>query len=107
MTNPWRPMVRDHRDRPVPVYRLDLRWRRPEDRSELPDEVFDRIRSRLVRVSRDGMGAHPLPLVALAVFFGLLAWPQIRNTRSGWSAAWPALFMVAACIASILTYRRR
>jgi hypothetical protein len=107
MVNPWCPMVRDDRARPVALYRLDLRWRRPGDQRELPGPVFACIRSRLLSITTHGMGAHPVPMLLLLAFFGYMAYFNFRRARSGWDLVWPPLVMVVIGAFSIVTYRRR
>ena len=107
MLNPWRPMLRDEAGQKVPLYRLDTRWRRPGDRLELPPEVFARVRTRLLSVTRLGMGARPLFLCTIVVFYAAFLCWIMSMARAPKIIAWQCLFMIGLFSWSAATYRFR
>jgi hypothetical protein len=106
MTNPWYPMIRDARDRPCALYRLDRSGHTLMPNADLPAEVFARIRSRLMAQSTRGMGGPPAVLffiaaVQLAMF--ALNWSLgFRGSGPWFSLAFAGMFVFFA-----FTYRYR
>lgn len=105
MTNPWAPLVRDHRDRPVPMFRLDRYGLRPDRQSALPRPVFDRIRAALLKRTRRGMGGPPVVFLALAAYqLGVMVY-ALTFGQPPWMVIASQLTTAAFCIGLAVLYR--
>ena len=107
MVNPWFPMVRDHRDMPVALYRLDHRWREPKGVDGLPLQAFDRIRRNLLRVTRAGMGGPPIVAWLMATVYVLIGLWALRSAPPSTPFRWMYFAMAALFVVFAITYRWR
>ena len=107
MTNPWRPMIRDARGRPCPLYRLDRVWFQNEPAADLPRAQFDLIRARLLNVTSIGMGERPRVLWMITGGLCLFVAWMVVTTSSSWrfTALWAVL--IGIYVWAALTYRKR
>ena len=106
MINPWVPMIRDHRERPVPLYRLDQRWRQPGAGTDLPLPVCAGMRALLLTHTRHGMGARPWAILILAAFYAAMLW-QFAGRGMPRVSAWLMGCAVGVMVLAALTYGRR
>lgn len=106
MVNPWSPVVRDDRGRKVPLYRLDRGWMRMDGRSDVPPKAFGRIRSRLLRETRYGMGGRPSILIGLVVLYSAIASWSLWMGAPGF-VVWPYVGMIGLLAIGAVTYRTR
>ena len=96
-------MLRDHRSRPVPFYRLDRYGRGTPD---FPEETFARIRAALIRTSRSGMALSARPLLLLVVIqLGMFAWVVTRTAPP--YVIWAQVLIAAVFVIGAVTYRYR